>query len=569
MINKVKKSKTYVCDFETTTTEPARVWAAAGINIDNLDEYVEFNNLFDFMEWMLSEPRTVYFHNAKFDSEFIYVWLLENGYEWANARRLDYRQFKTLITDLGQNFSTTIKCGRGQVKILDSLKLIPFSVAEIAGAFGLGECKGDIDYTTDRPEGHIITDEEHSYIYRDVVIVAKALKIMFSYGIDKMTIASSALAFYQKLIGGKKVFDKLFPTPANTMELKQAYKGGFVYCSPIYQNKEVGAGVVLDVNSLYPSVMRNRAYPVGVGVAYGGQYKKNKKYPLYIQCLTCNFKIKSGYLPTIQLKGYRGFFSPTEYITDSKGEDITLLLTCFDLRLFLEHYEVENIVYHGGYMYRSRENLFTEYVDYWTRMKIEATKEGNKPKRTIAKLMLNSLYGKFGTKPIGAKKQPVLINGAIKYKTLPPEERDAVYMPVAAFVTSYAREVTITAAQANIDRFLYSDTDSLHLLGGIDDVIGCTLSKTELGMWDHESSFVRAKFIRAKTYIEESADGEINIACAGMPKACYQRKDIDGKMKTFLQFEDFYSGAEFAGKLVPKHVKGGVILTETTFKIQS
>ena len=37
-------------------------------------------------------------------------------------------------------------------------------------------------------------------------------------------------------------------------DMRQAYKGGFTYLNPIYKEKDIGGGVVLDVNSLYPSV---------------------------------------------------------------------------------------------------------------------------------------------------------------------------------------------------------------------------------------------------------------------------------------------------------------------------
>lgn len=37
--------------------------------------------------------------------------------------------------------------------------------------------------------------------------------------------------------------------------LEVGYRGGFTYCNPKYKEKIVGKGVVLDVNSLYPSIL--------------------------------------------------------------------------------------------------------------------------------------------------------------------------------------------------------------------------------------------------------------------------------------------------------------------------
>lgn len=104
---------------------------------------------------------------------------------------------------------------------------------------------------------------------------------------------------------------------------------------------------------------------------------------------------------------------------------------------------------------------------------------------------------------------------------------------------------------------LFPDTDSIHTLLPIEELkLFCDIDDVELGKWKHESSFTRAKFIRQKTYLEE-IDGKINITCAGMPKSCYD----------FVTWDNFKTGFTCGGKLMYKHVKGGVILVETTFTI--
>ena len=88
---------------------------------------------------------------------------------------------------------------------------------------------------------------------------------------------------------------------------------------------------------------------------------------------------------------------PNEYIKSSNGEIVTLTLTSVDLELFFEHYNVENIVFHSGWKFKGLRGLFNEYISYWTEKKINAKKEHNTALYRIAKLMLNSLYGKFRT----------------------------------------------------------------------------------------------------------------------------------------------------------------------------
>ena len=41
--------------------------------------------------------------------------------------------------------------------------------------------------------------------------------------------------------------------------------------------------------------------------------------------------------------------------------------------------------------------LFKGYIDKWIEVKNEATRTGNKGMRQVAKILLNSLYGKFAT----------------------------------------------------------------------------------------------------------------------------------------------------------------------------
>lgn len=92
-------------------------------------------------------------------------------------------------------------------------------------------------------------------------------------------------------------------------------------------------------------------------------------------------------------------FVANEYLTSSKNEFgeyeiVDLSLTNIDLKLFFEHYEVheETLKFNYGWKFKSINNLFTEYIDKWIERKIKAGKEGNYGQRTLAKLMLNSLY---------------------------------------------------------------------------------------------------------------------------------------------------------------------------------
>ena len=269
------------------------------------------------------------------------------------------------------------------------------SVKDIAKTFNLPISKLEIDYNEYRERGHLLTETEKAYIQNDVKIVAMALKELFNENLTQMTSASNALSYYKKITGRQK-FEHYFPTLSYDEDalIRPAYKGGFTYLNPIYKEQTIENVVNLDVNSLYPSVMRYELLSFGKPVYFKGKYEKDKIYPLYIQTLRCSFKIKKNKIPTIQIKEKNFFFESNEYIEDSKGEEFLLTLTNIDLEMFLNHYEVFNLVYIDGFKFRAIRGLFDNYIDYWIDKKIEAGKQGNKGKRTIAKLQLNSLYRK-------------------------------------------------------------------------------------------------------------------------------------------------------------------------------
>lgn len=169
------------------------------------------------------------------------------------------KTFTCLISEMGQFYSIEIyftvnKKKVNKVTIYDSLKVLNFSVEQIAKDFDLPIRKLSIDYKAKREIGHKLTDEEVAYIKNDVTIMAQALNIMFNENLNKMTIGSDALSNYKKINTNFKRYFPILPIEIDS-DIRRSYKGGFTYLNDIYKEKETGAGIVLDVNSLYPSVM--------------------------------------------------------------------------------------------------------------------------------------------------------------------------------------------------------------------------------------------------------------------------------------------------------------------------
>ena len=576
----------YTADFETTVDEKdCRVWAYAICEIGKPEHFMYGNSIDDFMAWCgdPSHNDVLYFHNLKFDGEYIIHWLLTHGFTFIKDKkeRAD-NTFTTLITDMGQFYSIEVyfevKNARhvNKVKFLDSLKILNFSVDQIAKDFGLPIRKLTLDYKAKREIGHVLTPHEVDYIRNDVEIMSRALQIMFDEGLTKMTIGSDALADYKNMCPN---FNKYFPVLPNEIDkdIRASYKGGFTYLNPLYKEKETGSGIVFDVNSMYPARMTYDLLPYSNPIFFKGKYEKDPLYPLYVQQLTCIFELKKGKVPSIQIK-HNSLFTPNEYVASSDGCEVTLTLTNVDLELFFENYDVTDITWHSGWKFRAMNGLFTDYIQKWTEKKIEAKKQGISSLYRIAKLMLNSTYGKFGLNGNSRKKYPYLSSdNTIKYAMGEMEQRKTIYIPIASFITSYARAYIIRSWEKisdyslkkyGFDAVVYADTDSLHCLLSPDDVT--ELSKTleiddyKLGAWKLESTFKKGKYLRQKCYIEQDSDDKINVTVAGLPK----------RMGKYITFDNFKIGFSTVGmkidtpKLSYKHVDGGVLLVETDFSIK-
>lgn len=563
MSNGLTKSRQLlVGDFETTTDpHDCRVWLWAVIGVLD-DEYEWGTDIDSFVKYLYDKNCYLWFHNLGFDGSFLIDWLLRNGYEHVKDSPRP-GQFTTLISAMGKFYSVDVHWQKNcRTEFRDSLKKLPMAVSAVSKAFNLEESKGVIDYAKPRPIGYIPTDDELEYVRIDVTIVARALKIQIASGLTALTVGSDALREYKNIMG-KTVFERLFPIlPKETdTDIRKAYRGGFTYADPRYSKRIVKSGSVYDVNSLYPSVMYDRVLPFGEPMWLDGAPRDVEGYPLYITSVTITAKLREHKIPCIQIKGYN-IFSATEY-QRSIEEPVTLVCTSVDWQLWNDQYDITVHSFNGTWYFMAQVGMFNAYIDKWSAIKEKA--EGGL--KTIAKLQLNSLYGKFATNPNVTPKIPILDHDRVRLVLGDDEEREPVYTAMGAFITAYARDFTIRSAQAHYFRFAYADTDSLHLIGT--DPVKLEIHPTKLGTWKHEYNFTQAFFMRAKGYTEYHENCSLNSATsckckgglethiAGLPKAAADQ----------VTFEDYKTGRVFGGKLSPKRVPGGIILEDVGFTL--
>lgn len=219
-----------------------------------------------------------------------------------------------------------------------------------------------------------------------------------------------------------------------------------------------------------------------------------------------------------------------------------------------------------GYKMNKTNKIFTEYVDKFSTIKIQAELEGNNARRTIAKFMLNSLYGRFGLKyePFTHKFvstseaaqlsiehqiiENVLIDEDreieyIKYTNAPSDvlkeidkdrynkllsdtNYDADYVvravTIAAMVTSQDAIVMNPFLNMADNPCYYTDTDSLFLKYQLEDKhVG-----TQLGKLSFKGIAKRAYFISPKLYCLVMDDDRVIIKSKGVDNRLLTEQDF-------------------------------------------
>lgn len=623
-----KKYIKFVGDLETTVYEGqeyTEVWASAIVPFYSEDVLI-FSNIGDTIDYFKNFPGhvQVYYHNLKFDGEFWLSFLVNNGYKpaligeypeqtWKKEKDMLTNEYKYFISDRGLWYYIVIKTNNGFIELRDSLKLLPYSVDKIAKDFKTKHKKLDMEYTKFRYSGCKISKEERKYIENDVLIIKEALEFLEKEGNTRLTIGSCCFDEFKRGFSQKRFFDDFPNIYELTLDaekygtdnagdyIRRGYHGGWCYVKEDIQGKTVGAGSVLDVNSLYPYIMHSESgtiYPIGKPTFWSGNYipdqAKNRYFFIRIKT---RFYIKPGFLPFIHIKGtwlYKGsenlktsdIFYKGKYYREYENEngDITpaipiLTLSCTDYQLFLEHYDVEDFEILDGCFFEVKKGFFNEYIDKYKNIKLNSAGA----MREEAKLFLNNLYGKMATSQdsafkVGEKND----DGSLSYYLTLRQKRMPGYIPIGAAITSYARAYTIRAAQANYNTFCYADTDSIHCLAKPEDIKGVELHNSEFGRWKCEAEFTEAAFIKQKTYIEKTIEG-YRIRCAGMPEKSkelfiksitrdFNSEDFTEEEKEFLKKErslkDFKRGLIVPGRLKPKRITGGVILVNCSFEIR-
>lgn len=564
--------KWYADDFETSNSDinirekKTRVWAW-DIYDESKNHHIIGTDISTYVKELFNLKSSIhYFHNLKFDGNFLINYLLKKGFKIRNSN--DDGTIQPLITDRLVWYCFTVYYNGKRYQFRDSCKKITGDLGQAAIDFGLDVQKGEIDYKLHRDKGYQPTIEEIDYLKRDCEILGKILRVYYDNGMTSLTNATDAMKSFKHIIS-QKAYDSYFPViPVKwDDEIRAAYRGGFCYVNPDYVGKDVGKIYTYDVKSMYPSVMIECDIPYGIPEKFNGEYVYDKFYPLYIQKLRVCCELKHGHVPSVQTKSFLTI--RLNYLTSTNGMLLDLTLTNVDLLHLYEDYDISEIIFLGGYKFAAKRGLFDNYIYYYFNKK--ETSEG--AKKQLYKIFLNALYGKFAMMTRRAQARPFLKDdGSLKFERLPDEEFEPIYTAAACFITAWARHKLLYAIRKNIDNFLYCDTDSIHLLK---PAVGIRKGKN-LGDWAIENGkqifnndgtvtttteIFKGRYLGQKCYILAKEDGMLK-KIAGAPK----------KVKEEIGFNNFYFGFSSDENKYPKfrmkNVDGGTLLIPTKFTIK-
>lgn len=479
-----------------------------------------------------------YFHNfSGFDSNFLLRYLILNsGKVTSNNGRVisvdftytEYYEYK------GEKKTATLT-----LKFVDSFQILPSSLAKLGKTFNKEEQKGVFDFSkvTEYNLDSIIK-EAIAYCNQDCLVLYQIMykfnQLIFSnFKLNIWvfpTISSIAMAIYRSNYLGSFSIPQI---PGDAFrQLKVGYTGG---STDMYIPKFVESDkplLYLDVNSLYPSIYGYTALPCGkVSYFAGDIYKLHDQYPdlipkpngFFYCYITAPENLEH---PIIQIKHEKNTVSPT-------GK--------FPFLLYSK--EIENarslgyeIQVEGGYNFSDSQFLFKNYVDAIYKLRQSYSKEN--PMNLVAKLLLNSLYGRFGldtnfsTRELMTSEEydkffkengnkivgTIELGGGLYY--LEYKEDGKSDLQSGDDITSIAVSMAITAeSRIFMSKFknnpslklYYTDTDSIFVensLKEIEDVVPGIIDNKQLGKLKLECAISKAVFLAPKSYYYETVEGE-------------------------------------------------------------
>lgn len=335
-----------------------------------------FNEAWEFWEFVTSKcvkkrRIVVVSHNLPFDMGIVKGW-----------RFLDELGFKPtkIILDYQCNIWRFRK-DKCTLLLLDNMNYFRTSLAVLGESLGIAKL--------DMPDDSASLDAWAEYCRRDVEIILKAWQTWLGFleendlGSFGYTIPSQALNAYRHRFMPAKIS---IHTSNKAIALERlSYRGGRNECFRLgeYHGDDF---YMLDVNAMYPYVMSIYDYPRNL-ISTGGELTLDQASDFLIDyslIAQCDVKLDEPCF-AVKRKG-KLLFPIGEY---------NVVLTSREILRGIKSGYITKINAFGLY---EKSQLFASYVNFFYTNRLKFEKQGQMAYAWLCKLMLNSLYGKFGQK---------------------------------------------------------------------------------------------------------------------------------------------------------------------------
>lgn len=580
----------------------ARIWFA-DIEAYSLKYYKKYNDikgyafiqkdldgnyLFDidqekFLDKVFAEPdprQIIFYHNGGgYDWKFYLSSLSKradkktshNFSYFAKDKKLFYMTYsiktERYIRDTEGNLIPTGRKSNGKIQykrkkytktftFIDSYKHWPFPLSTIAKAVGLEKLDyGDYDITKEFNTNDEFIEWQDGkaweYLHRDVDAPIKFYKETRElYDIaENYTLASSAFKDMCSENNNLRYSRRWLKDITIWKQIKTGFNGGFTWVNPIYQLLHIRNIYKYDVNSLYPYIMRHFALPFGEPIFEETDLKDRVRYYevkfTSAKATSIPFMSKGKLDKAMEDITSRFLDEDWEEFSDLEEEYPTALynqtrvMSSTLLEFFKKWYDIEDLEIRFLYEFKTRYDMFSGYIDKWTKIKVENDK---KPAlRLIAKLFQNATFGRFAMgidfnkgiidhidtliknrATIKQSEKQLWVNGKtatelndnyifwkesqevkeVEIKNREGEKEkidDLSYIPIAEQITTLARIELLKPIMKTPELLVYCDTDSLHTLKPMDH--NMQLHPTKLGAWKFEGLVETGIYRRPKHYL--------------------------------------------------------------------
>ena len=536
------------------------------------DEGIYFFTIESWLERLreLSKPShhnisnlLIYIFNLSFEWSFILPKLLDMGFKWKESiDRNDEMVFNSISTKTCSSvWQCTIKFHKGSEIILRDLrKILMGSLESVAKSFHTPTQKGvdDIDYTLNRLHGHVVTDIEKAYCFKDVRILVEILMEMdkrddkdfwkccsaSSYACSKMI--NQGYGWAKKKM---KAFRKDYPIldSAESTFLRKATSGGITYAPSLYQYKEIKVPMKhIDIHQAHPNSAYRHKFPYGRGT-YFNQWSERP----------------NGGMHCIHVKvSYDGvkLHNCIRLIGIDVVDDYDIYAWDFEIQQMYQCYENFHAEFIEGYNYRTKMLPWRKfYKDNYEMRKI-AKKNKDDFEIHQRKLLNNSSYGKLLEHGHRTCFENIIdFDGCIDSieRDSTPKKRKSSDMDieeslqnddyakftclqVGGVIPAYTRHYLIeTALKLGWKNIVYFDTDSIFYLDNAEtrENIKNVAIGEELGEYGFENDIINAQFTAPKRYklteIDKDGKKENVYHCAGINFNVKSVRQHDGSLKFY------------------------------------